>query len=148
MTGSGRRPLITLLLLWAGVLLGAAFLAVPVAFMAEGLDRALGLSVARSIFHALDRVELAFAVGSAAIGLLMRPPRLVRITLGLAWLVLALRSWWLLPALSARTEMILNGSEPPASLHHALSSSLAIAQLVLLLITAWLASRSRLMSPR
>jgi hypothetical protein len=142
-TVSGRHPLITLLLLWAGVLLGAAFLAVPVSFMAEGLDRALGLSVARSIFQALDRVELAFAVGSAAIALLMRPPRLVRITLGLAWLVLALRSWWLLPALSARTETILNGSEPPASLHHAFSSSLAIAQLILLLITAWLASRPR-----
>lgn len=142
MGGRGPNVLMALLLLWAGVLLGAAFLAVPVSFTA-GLDRPLALGVARSIFQALDRVELAFAIATAGVALLMRPPRVIRLTIGLAWVVLALRSWWLLPALAARTEMIQGGSEPPASMHHAFSSSLAIAQLILLLLTAWLAFRAR-----
>ena len=141
MTRRGRTVLAALLLLWAGVLLGAAFLAVPASFGTPDLDRPLGLAVARQIFQALDRVELVFALASAAVALVGRTARLVRIALGLGWLVLALRSWWLLPALSARTEMILAGSEPPPAVYHALSSGLAITQLVLLLIAAWLAAR-------
>lgn len=141
MTRRGRHVLGALLLLWAGVLLGAAFLAVPAAFGTPDLERPLGLGVARQIFEALDRVELAFALASAAIALVGRTPRLIRIALGLTWLVLALRSWWLLPALALRTEMIQAGNEPPPALYHVLASGLATTQLILLLIGAWLALR-------
>jgi hypothetical protein len=133
--------LVALALLWAGMVLGVAFVAVPAQFAAEGLSRPLGIDITRHVFTAFARVQLGLAAASVFLALVLRPARLLWALLVLLWLVVALQSFWLLPVLDARADQLLSGQEPPAGPWHGLYVGAEIAKLALLLLIAWRASR-------
>lgn len=133
--------LVAVALLWSGMVLGVAFVAVPAQFAAEGLSRPLGIDVTRQVFTRFDRVELGLAAATLLLALLLRPGRLLWSLLALLWLIVALQSLWLLPVLDLRADQLLHGQEPAPGPWHGLFAGAAIVKLAALLLIAWRAAR-------
>jgi hypothetical protein len=133
--------LIALALLWAGMVLGVAFVAVPAQFAAEGLSRPLGIDLTRHVFASFGRVELGIAAATLVLALLLRLGRLLWALLALLWVIVALQSLWLLPVLDARADQLLQGQEPLAGPWHGLFVASEITKLGALLCVAWAAWR-------
>ncbi len=132
----GHTALIVLALLWAGMILGVAFVAVPAQFAADGLSRAQGIDVTRQVFTRFDRIELGLAAAMLLLAVLLRARPLVWALLGLVWLIVALQSLWLLPALDLRADQLLQGQEPPPGPWHGLFAGAEVVKLCALLAAA------------
>ncbi len=130
--------LVTVALLWAGTVLGVAFIAVPAQF-AAALARPQGIDITRQVFTTFGRVELGLAAVTLVLALVARPGRLLWALLALLWLIVALQSAWLLPVLDARADQLLQGQEPAAGPWHVLFVGSEITKLVALLLIAWVA---------
>jgi hypothetical protein len=124
---------------WFGMTAGVSLLATPVRFTVESMTRPVGLDVARVVFMALNKAEFI-----ALIVLLI----LVRISAHAReyWmhafaiaLILLVQAVWLIPELSARTDIVISGGEPPESIVHGAYSTLELLKLTLL---GWLGFRS------
>ncbi len=120
------------LLVWLGVVIGISFIEGPVKFTAPTLTREVALDVGRVVFTALNRTELVLFVLTVALGLIAGGRRLFWAGIGILAGMLALQTLWLLPVLAERAEMIVAGTEPPASIAHAAYASIEVAKTLLL----------------
>jgi hypothetical protein len=120
-------------LIWFGMTAGVSLLATPVRFSAATITRPVALDVGQVVFAALNKAEFV-----ALIILLI----LVRVSgvakdlwagCGALALILIAQSLWLLPELTARTQQIIAGMEPPPSFVHGAYSVLELSKLLLLL---------------
>ncbi len=113
------NALALVLLLWAGVLFGVAFLATPAKFSAPSLTLPVALEVGRATFEALNRAEVAFALLSAGLVLAGGASRPLLVTLcAVAWVGLLLEILWLLPLLDQRAQLVIDGGTPVDSPLH------------------------------
>ena len=105
---------------WVGLVCGISFLEAWLKFKAPGVTLPIGLGIGRIVFHALNKAEWICAiivVGSA----LWRPHRLL--TFKNVWLLIILtillaQTFWLLPKLDERAELVIRGLPmPPSKLH-------------------------------
>jgi hypothetical protein len=133
--------LVAVALLWAGMVLGVAFIAVPAQFAADGLSRPVGIDVTRHVFAAFGRVQLGLAAATLLLVLLLRPRGLVWALLALLWLVVAAQDFWLLPVLNARADLLLQGQEPSPGPWHGLYVGAEVTKLAALLCIALGAAR-------
>jgi hypothetical protein len=118
---------------WFGVTAGISLLETPVKFTAPTITRPVALDVGRTVFAALNKVELVFLVlVLVLVRVSGRSRELFAPCAGLA-LILIAQSVWLLPELSARAESIISGVEPGVSIAHAAYSVLELTKLLLLL---------------
>lgn len=119
-------------LIWFGMTVGVSMLATPVRFTASTITRPVALDVGRVVFAALNKAEF---VALIILLILVRASALTRTFLapafGLALILLA-QATWLLPELSARTDLIIAGVEPGSSIAHAAYSILELTKLLLL----------------
>lgn len=119
-------------LIWFGMTVGVSMLATPVRFTASTITRPVALDVGRVVFAALNKAEF---VALIVLLILVRASGLARTFLvpafGLALILLA-QATWLLPELSARTDLIIAGVEPGSSIAHAAYSILELTKLLLL----------------
>lgn len=127
--------LVAVALLWAGLVLGVAFIAVPAQF-AAAITLPQGIDITRHVFTTFDRVEVGLAGLTLVLALLVRPGRLLWALLVLLWLIVAVQSLWLLPALDARADQLLQGQEPAPGPWHGLFVGSETAKLVVLLLIA------------
>ncbi len=105
-------------LLWAGLLVGSSFLATPAKFLAPSLTMAQALEVGRVTFDVLSWVESAFlfVLSLALLRIVFRPFLMLVFTSIIA--LLLIQQVFLLPALSARTDLVIHGLQPgPSNLH-------------------------------
>ncbi|WP_205503380.1 hypothetical protein [Rufibacter psychrotolerans] len=107
------------LLLWAGMVVGISFLEAPVKFTAPQVTLAIGLGIGRLVFGFLNKFELFFC-SVVLVGLFYnRAPFKILFPALLLALVMALQTFWLLPALDVRALQIIAGQVPtPSNLHH------------------------------
>jgi hypothetical protein len=111
-------PLAALCFVWSGMVLGISFLEAPVKFTAPSVTLPVGLDVGRHVFGAFNKVELGWTFLSIVLVVWTRSERAVWLPLAGAALIVALQTFWLLPLLHIRVEMILNEqSLPPATYH-------------------------------
>jgi hypothetical protein len=134
-----RCGLGTLIMLWAGVLIGVSFLAAPAKFNAPTLTLPVAMDVGRQEFGTLNLAEIALAVAALALAAYGRAPRTIWFGLAIAAVVVALQALWLLPMLDARAEMIIQGETPPSAPWHALYIAIEVLKLLALLAVGWLA---------
>ena len=121
-------------LTWFGMTAGVSLLAVPAQFAASAATRPVSLDVARAIFTALNKAELAaLVILLVVVRVSGNARRWFAASLVLALIVL-LQTVWLLPELAERSRMILAGTEPPPSIAHAAYSTLELVKLGTLLI--------------
>lgn len=140
------RPLLEptwLAYVWFGLTAGISLLEAPVKFTTPTLTRTVALDVGRVVFEALNQVELVMLI---ALLILVRVSGRAR-ELWAHWLLIALimiaQSVWLLPELSARAAMIVNGVEPGPSMAH---GAYAVTEILKLLTLLLLGLRSQSMS--
>ncbi len=123
--------------LWAGMTMGVSMLATPVRFTAETITRSVALDVGRVVFAALNKAELfALVLLLIVVRASGRAASLWTWCSILALIVIA-QSVWLTPELAARTDMVINGIEPPSSYAHAIYSTLELVKIGLLLTLGW-----------
>lgn len=108
------------LLLWLGFLLAISFMEAWLKFHAPGVTLAIGLSIGKLIFAALNKMEWLFAI--IIIGCIVlekKVPNNFSLTLtALAVGTLLIDTFWLLPQLDARAAGIIAGQRPPHSVLH------------------------------
>lgn len=138
-----RRLIICICMLWLGMILGISFLEAPVKFTVPSVTREIGLDIGRHVFGVFNRVECALAVVMAILVLIARQKDRLVILLGVAWICLALQTFWLLPFLDDRTDLILKGQAPPPSYLHTVYVVLEALKAVVLAVFGLRAFRQR-----
>lgn len=133
--------LAALYLVWAGLIAGVSFISTPVKFQAEHLTMPVALEIGRETFRLFNRVEwgvLALAVVLSAIrsGCARRWWPVV----GLG-LLLAVQTFWLLPALHLRTDAVIAGMAPSPGRLHWLYIGADVIKLFGTLVSAWFVAR-------
>ena len=122
---------------WLGMTAGVSLLATPLRFAAESMTRPVALDVGRVVFSGLNRAEfIALVIVLIQLHVSGSARALWMPVFALALILIAQASW-LLPELSARTDIVIAGGEPPPSIAHAAYSTLELAKLVLLAFTGF-----------
>ena len=138
-----HRLLVCISLIWLGMILGISFLEAPVKFKAPSITFEIGIDIGRQVFGVFNKVECAIALAMAIlIGIVRQKDRLL-ILMGVAWSSLALQTFWLLPMLNGRVELILQGQTPAPSYLHTLYIVLEILKAVALAVYGFMAFRER-----
>jgi hypothetical protein len=141
------KALILMVLLWAGVLFGVSFLATPAKFAAPTLSLGVAVDVGRYTFRILNHTEVLFAGGTAALLLAGATRRRAAIgACSFAVLAVLLETFWLLPVLDRRAQVVIEGGTLTASHLHEVYIALDAARFLALLLAAVLllfSARSR-----
>lgn len=132
-----RYALSTLALVWFGMLLGVSFVATPAKFLAPSLSLPVALDVGRQTFSLFSLIEVVGASALIAAAISSRQGRLILLSTLLIGSFVAVQFIWLLPALDARVEIVLQGGSPEASSLHTVDVLFEAAKLVLLAAIAW-----------
>ncbi len=106
--------------LWVGFVAGISFLEAPLKFQAPGITLPLGLGIGRLVFGTLNKVEWVLSL-AISVNLIYASDRVFRkqnILYLIVLLILIIQTVWLLPALDARAEMIINHQDVHPSNNH------------------------------
>lgn len=115
---------------WLGIVLGVAFVATPIKFAAPSLDLSTALEVGRVTFHLLARVEWVLGIGLLITTWTSR--RSLPWSAFIVFAIVGIESIWLLPALGARTDVIVAGGRvAPSPLHNIFIAGKALECLAL-----------------
>jgi hypothetical protein len=118
---------------WFGMTAGISLLATPVRFASQTMTRPVALDVSRVVFAALNKVELIALIVMLIVVRVSGQARVMWAACSGLALILIAQSVWLLPELSARTDQIIAGIEPAASVAHGAYAVLEISKLLILL---------------
>jgi hypothetical protein len=89
-------------------------------FQAPGITIPLGLGIGRLVFDALNKVEWVFAIAIIFSGSVVTEKwlRFKNLAFVVPLLLLFMQTFWVLPALDARAELVINEQIlPPSNLH-------------------------------
>ncbi len=103
-------------------------------FQAPGITRELGLGIGKLVFTALNRVECALAILLAVALFAFVAARRARIVFGAIAFILLAQTFWLIPLLIERIDLITSGQTPPASTSHFVYIAFETGKILLLLI--------------
>jgi hypothetical protein len=117
---------------WLGMTAGVSLLATPLRFTADTATRPVALDIGRVVFAALNKAEFVALIIVLIIVRVSGRARDLWIPVFLLALILIAQASWLIPALSASTDLVIAGTEPPPSIVHAAYSTLELGKLVLL----------------
>ncbi len=130
-----KKLIIAICFIWVGLVLGISFLEAPLKFTAPGIDVKLGLGIGRIVFSALNRIELILGVTVILLMVLEKPKKLVLISFACVATVLIAQSFWLLPILDARAELILADKPVASTYDHLYYIVLEILKVITLITT-------------
>lgn len=127
---------------WFGIVVGLSFIETPLKFLAPGITLPLGLGIGRLVFTATAIVGAILLIVLTAVS--VPPPRIARADwalLGALWVVLAVETLLIRPALSARSDIVIAGGDPGGSwLHY---GYIAAELVLLLLLLTWFVRTAR-----
>lgn len=127
-------------LVWLGFVCAISFMEAWLKFTAPGITLALGLGIGRIVFHALNLMEWLFAL--SILGSIMYSyfigantqrqtmPYFFALALG----ILLFQSFWLLPVLDERAELIIRGNTVPPANYHMLYVALEVLKALTLIV--------------
>jgi len=104
--------------IWFGFICAISFMEAPVKFTAPLLSLEAGLDVGRTVFAALNKIEIFFAVISLILLFIDSFNKRIKTVFLFILIILALQTFWLLPSLDERAEIIIGGKTPPDSNIH------------------------------
>lgn len=117
---------------WFGMTAGVSLLATPLRFSASTITRPVALDVGRVVFAGLNKAEFVALIIMLIIVRISGSARVLWVPVLLLALILMTQATWLIPELSARTDLIVAGVEPEPSIAHAAYSTLELVKLVIL----------------
>lgn len=124
---------------WAGFVCSISFLEAWLKFRAPGVTLETGLSIGKLIFTALNRMEWVFVLILVIMNLprVKQLPARFNILAGCVLFFLVVQTFFLLPALNQRAEMIIAGLEPDSSPVHILFGMAEILKVLTLVYLGW-----------
>lgn len=121
--------------IWIGLILGLSFIETPLKFLAPGITTPLGLGIGRLVFISLSVAGWIILVALTLIA--QARPRETKagwMLIAAMWIIMAIESFAIRPALAARSDVIIAGGDPGQSwLHY----GYIIAEMLLLIVLAW-----------
>lgn len=121
MTTTIKDPyIIPIVYLWIGFICAISFMEAWLKFKAPGVNIQIGLGIGRLVFGALNKVEWFFAI-MIIVSLFISKNyffSFYHIFYYLPLLLIALQTFWLLPALDIRAQMHIDGKIVPHSNLH------------------------------
>ncbi|MBC7388447.1 MAG: hypothetical protein H7329_04490 [Opitutaceae bacterium] len=120
--------------IWFGYVAGISFLEAPLKFQAPGITLPLGLGIGRIVFRTLNKIEIVFAIVISCIAFFKIKADVIKIVTALLFVILAIQTFWLLPFLDNKAEMIIKGISAPPSQLHFFYIALEALKLVLLFV--------------
>jgi hypothetical protein len=130
-----------LVLIWAGLAIGVAFVATPAKFLAPSLSLPVALDVGRHTFALYNHLELVLLAGVALLAAFTRGRGVWLAALALPGAIVLAETLWLIPALDVRVSAILAGRVPAPSNLHVVYIVADAAKVVLLALAGWVAPR-------
>ena len=133
-----RFLLLVVMILWAGLLLGVSFLATPIKFSAPHLTMPIAIEVGAATFDLFNQVEwfvVTLLAMLASVG--KKEPQIIGAIFGLGTILL-IQTFWLLPVLSARAEIVISGGMVNPSIHHWLYIAADTMKLAVIGVSVWL----------
>ncbi len=118
--------------IWAGMVLGISFLEAPLKFQAPNITLALGLGIGRLVFAALNKFEILFMLVIAIAAWRAKFVLSAKLIVSILAFILVIQTFYLLPLLDTRAQLIIDGNTPPASPHHWTYIILEVCKLALL----------------
>ncbi len=110
---------LAVIFVWIGFICAISFMEAWLKFQAPGITLGMGLGIGKLVFGAMNKIEWLFAV---IILFYIFQLKTLWTSKNIAFLVtliiLTLQSFWLLPALGQRADLIIEGNEPPKSPLH------------------------------
>lgn len=134
--GNANWSLPFLYLIWAGLVLGVSFIATPVKFQAPNLTMPVALEVGKATFHLLNVIEWAILfliIISAYVSSISLNKWIV---VALLFSLVGLQTFWLLPQLDIRTDLLITGGQASPGHYHWIYIIVEILKLALLLVMA------------
>ncbi len=136
-----KKKLLTHLIIisftWLGFVLAISFMEAWLKFQAPGITTSLGLGIGKLVFGALNKVEIVFAliISLSTVYLNVNNCKIykgnyVRIVL----LILTLQTFWLLPSLNERADLIINNQETLKNNNHIIFIALEVIKVISLYI--------------
>lgn len=107
--------------IWIGIVCGISFLEAWLKFKAHGVTVPVGLGIGRLVFNALNKTEWVLAIIAITSTVMHRYALLSmrNAFLLIAVAILIIQTVWLLPALDARAQLVIDGKPlPPSNLHY------------------------------
>lgn len=128
--------IIPLLFFWVGFVCAISFMEAWLKFRVKGVTPAVGLSIGKKVFTALNLMEWMFLLLYAALFLSVRNYGLEVLTYLFVFIVLILviQTFFLLPRLNKRVDSIVQGISIEKSLLHVYYVSLELIKVILLTI--------------
>jgi hypothetical protein len=109
---------IILPILYAGILLGVSFIAIPIKFLAQSLTLPIALDVGKVTFYALIRLEWCLSLICLFIFYYRAFHKSDYILISIIFIILAIQTFYILPVLDERISLIQqNHSLEPSNLH-------------------------------
>jgi len=109
----------------------------PVKFTAPSLTLPVGLDVGRTVFSALNKVEISFALLMIIALYFYSNDKKTKVLFSFVLIILILQTIWLLPVLNERASIIINGGTPPESNIHVFYIILETLKLILLFLVGF-----------
>lgn len=111
-------------------------------FQAEGVTREIGLSIGKLVFTALNRVELVLLLIVWVILIFQKQYKKWQLSIGniMIWVltaILAIQTFWLLPELVERAELIIAGIKPPGSPVHLFYGLFELIKVIVLIVLSF-----------
>lgn len=112
--------MLMLVLVWSGCIIAISFMESWLKFRAPGVTVPIGLSIGKLVFGALNKMEWFF-VSVLLVTYFFNSGQIdtsAIISFGFAAGLLVMQTFWLLPALDARADIVISGNvSAPSSLH-------------------------------
>jgi len=122
--------------IWIGLVFGLSFIEAPIKFQAPGISTKLGLGIGRLVFDISNKIQLAL-LSFVLLNLFLNIksfPVITIVLFGAIAFVMAIQTFYLLPALDARAVKILQDLTVEVSYHHFSFVCLEIIKLISLIL--------------
>jgi hypothetical protein len=113
-----KGVMLMVIFIWTGMLLGISFLEAPLKFQAPNITLALGLGIGRLVFGALNKIEIFFCVSLIILSFITDSFKSIIYWFGIVTIILIIQTLWLLPALDARAQLVIDGGMPSKDSPH------------------------------
>lgn len=122
--------------LWIGFVCAISFMEAWLKFQAPGITVPLGLGIGRLVFDALNKVEWVFAIAIIFSGSVVKEKWLSfkNLAFVIPLLLLVMQTFWVLPALDARAELVITDQILPPSNFHFFYIGMEIVKIAALII--------------
>ena len=111
------KKIIIITFIWIGFIGAISFMESWLKFQAPNITTKLGLGIGKLVFGALNILEVAFTLIITSIILLSKKQQISYVFLIVVFVV-ALQTFWMLPTLNERAELIIKGIQVPKSKLH------------------------------